>query len=103
MDAFLDAHEHDATVIVQPDGLVVRGREQIREAIAPLLALQPQMESVMVQKLEAPGLALSHSRWRLSITEDGCRTELSGLGTTVSRRRDDGEWRIVLNDPLTGA
>jgi ketosteroid isomerase-like protein len=32
----------------------------------------------------------------------GCRSELHGVGTTVSRRQDDGTWRIVLDDPLTG-
>jgi hypothetical protein len=26
--------------------------------------------------------------------------ELRGLGTMVSRRRSDGTWRIVLDDPL---
>ena len=103
VEAFLDALDDDATVVVQPDARVVCGREQIREAIAPLLALQPQMESVVVQKLEVAGLALSRNRWRLRISEDGCRTELSGLGTTVSRRRADGMWRIVLDDPLTEA
>ena len=55
----------------------------------------------MVQKLEGPPVAVTHGRWRLTLIEDGCRVELSGLGTMVSRRRADGVWRIVLDDPLT--
>ena len=103
VEAFLDAHHDDATVVIPPDGQVVCGREEIRIAITPLLALQPQMETVVVQKLEGPTLALTHGRWHLTIIEDGCRAELSGVGTMVSRRGDDGAWRIVLDDPLAGA
>ena len=101
LEAFLDAHEDDATVVVPLDGRIAYGREQIRQAMAPLLALQPRVETVVVQKLEGPRVAVTHDRWRLTINEDGCRVELSGLGTIVSRRRADGVWRIVLDDPLT--
>ena len=90
VEAFLDAHHDDTTVVIPPDGQVVCGREEIRIAITPLLALQPQMETVVVQKLEGPTLALTHGRWHFTIIEDGCRAELSGVGTMVSRRGDDG-------------
>jgi ketosteroid isomerase-like protein len=102
LDAFLDAHVPEATVVVPPDGRTVHGHKQIRSAIAPLLDLRPQMTTVVVRKLAAAGLAPTHGRWCLAFTEDKCRTELSGLGTTVSRRGADGTWRIVLDDPLTG-
>jgi len=49
------------------------GRDEIRAAVAPLLALAPEMATVMVTKLETDGLALT-----------------------------DGTWRIVLDDPLSG-
>lgn len=100
--AFLDAHDEDATVVVPPDGRTARGRDQIRAAIAPLLALSPDLVTVVVKKLEAEGLALTHGRWRLAMTEHGCRSEMHGLGTMVSRQRPDGTWRIVLDDPLSG-
>ncbi|MPY92306.1 MAG: SgcJ/EcaC family oxidoreductase [Acidimicrobiia bacterium] len=102
LDAFLDAHDDDATVVVPPDGRSARGRDEIRAAIAPLLALAPEMATVVVKTLESDGLALTHGRWRLAVTEDGNRSELHGLGTMVSRRRPDGTWRIVLDDPLSG-
>ena len=90
----------DATVIVPPDGRSARGRDEIRAAIAPLFALSPVMASVVVKKLEADGLALTHGRWTLAVTEHGHRSELFGLGTMVSRQGPDGTWRIVLDDPL---
>lgn len=102
LDAFLDAHDDDATVVVPPDGHAARGRDQIRAAIAPLLALAPEMTTVVAKRLETDGLALTHGRWQLAVTEHGTRSELRGLGTMVSRRRRDGTWRIVLDDPLTG-
>ena len=80
----------------------MHGRDNIRAAIAPLLELAPQMTTVVVKKLEADGLALTHGRWCLVVTDQGNRSELSGLGTMVSRRRPDRTWRIVLDDPLTG-
>lgn len=42
LDAFLDAHDDHATVVVPPDGRSARGRDDIRAAIAPLLALAPE-------------------------------------------------------------
>jgi uncharacterized protein (TIGR02246 family) len=102
MDAFVDVHEDDATVVVPPDGRSAHGHDQIRAAIAPLLALAPEMATVVVKKLEADGLALTHGRWRLAVSEQGNRSELHGHGTMVSRRQPDGTWRIVLDDPLSG-
>lgn len=56
----------------------------------------------MVAKIEGPGLALTHARWSLVGTaEDGSRVTQSGVGTMVSRRRPDGSWKIVLDNPLT--
>lgn len=102
LDAFCDAHDDGATVVVPPDGRTARGRDDIRAAIAPLLALAPEMATEVVKKLETDGLALTHGRWRLAVTEHGSRSELRGVGTMVSRQRPDGTWRIVLDDPLSG-
>lgn len=103
VNAFLDAHDDDATIVIPPDGRSVHGRDNIRAAIEPLLALQPEMTTEVVKSLETDGLAMTHGRWRLAVTDHGCRSELSGLGTMVSRRGADGTWRIVLDDPFSGA
>lgn len=102
LDAFVDAHDDDATIVVPPDGRIAHGHDEIRAAIAPLLALGPELTAIMVNKLETDGLALTHGRWRLTVTEHGNRTDLHGNGTMVSRQRPDGTWRIVLDDPLSG-
>lgn len=101
LDAFLAAHDDGAAVVVPPDGRPARGHDEIRAAMTPVLAMRPHLETAVVQTLVADGFALSHSRWRLVLSENGSRSELRGLGTMVSRRTEDGTWRIVLDNPLT--
>jgi uncharacterized protein (TIGR02246 family) len=101
IDAFLAAHDDGAVVVVPPDGRPARGRDEIRAAMTPVLAMQPHLETAVVQTLVGDGFALSHSRWHLVLSENGSRSELRGLGTMVSRRTEDGTWRIVLDNPLT--
>jgi uncharacterized protein (TIGR02246 family) len=102
LDAFIALYEDDATLVVPPDGEVVHGREAIRAALAAHLALPTRMTSVVRKKLQADGLALTRARWELTaVADDGSRTNLSGRGAIVSRRRPDGTWGIVLDDPLS--
>jgi uncharacterized protein (TIGR02246 family) len=102
LDAYVEAYDERATLVVPPDGRSVQGRDDIRAATASLFALEPHMTLVVDKKLESDGLALTHGRWELVGTAaDGSRMQLNGRGTMVSRRRPDGTWRIVLDDPLS--
>jgi ketosteroid isomerase-like protein len=102
--AFLAAHEEDASVVIPPDGTCAHGLDEIRAATAPIIALRPRMTSVVYKTLRSSELALTHASWDLDGTApDGTRTQLSGTGTIVSRRGPDGTWRIVLDDPQSGA
>ena len=102
LDAFAAAYEQDATLVVPPDGRHVHGRADIRANTAVIFAGRNRMSSVVVRKVEADGLARPPARWELTSTDaDGTSTTMSGRGTLVSRRRPDGTWGIVLDDPLT--
>jgi uncharacterized protein (TIGR02246 family) len=101
LDAFLQLHEEDATVVVPPDGDRVSGREAIRAAVQPTFALRPTIRNEVVDKLQSDGLALIHARWNLAGTDDGQLVEMSGRATVVSRRQPDGTWRIVLENPMS--
>jgi uncharacterized protein (TIGR02246 family) len=104
LDAYVDAYDHDATLVVPTDGRSVHGQDDIRAAAAPLFELQPHMTMVVQKKVETDGLALTHGRWEfVGTTADGNLMGLSGRDTMVSRRRSDGTWRIVLDDPLSPA
>ena len=97
----LEIYDDDATLIVPPDGQRVSGRDAIRAAVQPTLALRPSAQIEVVEKLQTDGLALTHARWSIVGTDGGERVEMSGRGTIVSRRLPDGSWRIVLDNPLS--
>jgi len=102
LDALVDLYDEDAALVVPTDGRIVRGRTEIRAATAPVFAASPRLTSVVERKLESDGLALTQARWELVGTAaDGGQMRLSGHGAIVSRRRPDGTWGVVLDDPLT--
>jgi len=102
VDAFVALHTSDATVVPPPDARPVHGRDAIRAATAPIIAMKPRMTSTAVKVVEGNGLALTHARWQLSaIAPNGEPLELHGRGTIVSVRQADGIWRIAIDDPLT--
>jgi ketosteroid isomerase-like protein len=91
VDAFLAAHEEDASVVVPPGGTYAHGLDEIRAATAPIISLRPHMTSVVYKTLRSNELALTHASWDLDGTApDGIRTQLSGTGTIVSRRGPAG-------------
>ena len=100
LEAFLELYEPDATLIVPPEGQRVSGREEIRSAVAPTIAQRPRFSSEVERKLEADGIALTCVRWR-AVGEDDAAVEMEGWGAVVSRRQEDGAWRILLDDPMT--
>jgi len=101
VDAFIAAHEADATVAVPPDGRLVHGLDAIRAATAPIFALHPHLTITVYRKLQTDDLALTRAHWKLAgVAGDGSPVHLNGNGTIVSRRRPDGTWGVVLDDPL---
>ena len=99
LDAMVELYEPDATFAPQP-GVQVSGREAIREALAGFLAVKPRMTGEIEKVLCAGDTALVANRWKLSGTApDGSPVEMSATSADVLRRRADGSWRIVIDDP----
>jgi uncharacterized protein (TIGR02246 family) len=101
IEAFVAAFEDDASMIDPPTGERVSGKAAIRAALEPTFAMKPIASIVVTGELEADGLALTHAKWTLAGIRDGEPVQLAGRGTIVSRRRPDGSWGIVLDNPLT--
>ena len=102
LDALVAIFEPGATMIAPPEGLAVNGHGEIRRALEPLFARDPQLTSEVVRRVQADGLAMTHAHWRLvHLGEEGDPVAWTGRGTIVSRLQDDGTWRIVLDNPLT--
>ena len=102
LDALVDLYEPDAAFVPQP-GKPVSGREAIREALRPFLALAPSMTADIERVLVGGDSAFVANRWTLSGTQpDGSSVELAGVSADVLRRRPDGSWGIAIDDPWGG-
>jgi len=99
LDAMMELYEPDAAFAPQP-GETVNGHAEIRPALESFLAVKPRMEGTIEKVLEAGDTALVANRWRLSGTApDGSPVHMAATSADVLRRRADGSWRIVIDDP----
>jgi uncharacterized protein (TIGR02246 family) len=102
LDALLDLYEPQATFVPQP-GQPVQGRDAIRASLERFLALRPTMSGEIERVLAAGDTALVANRWTLAGTQpDGAPIEMSGVSADVLKRRADGSWGIVIDDPWGG-
>ena len=99
LDAMVELYEPDATFAPQP-GESVTGRDAIRSALTGFLAVQPRMTGSIEKVLRAGDTALVANRWTLNGTApDGSPVEMGATSADVLRRRADGSWGIVIDDP----
>jgi uncharacterized protein (TIGR02246 family) len=87
-----------------PDQDAISGRERIGEALRALFALEPRIAGEVQRVYEAGDTALITNRWRLAGTDPtGAPVEMSGTSADIMRRREDGSWGILVDDPWGGA
>jgi uncharacterized protein (TIGR02246 family) len=103
LDALVGLYEPDAAFVPEP-GVVLRGRDAIREALLGFLALRPTITGEIQGVVETGGVALVVNSWQLEGTSPGGdRVEMSGVSADVVRRQPDGGWRVLIDDPWGGA
>jgi ketosteroid isomerase-like protein len=62
------------------------------------------MSGTVEQVLEAGDTALVSYRWQMQATApDGTPIRQGGLSADVLRRRADGSWGVLIDDPYGGA
>jgi uncharacterized protein (TIGR02246 family) len=99
LEALMALYEPDAALVAQP-GQTVAGSEAIRAALAWLLSLKGAIAIEPRQIIEADGIGLLISDWRMTATgADGAPVELTGRTTDIARRQPDGAWRVVIDNP----
>jgi uncharacterized protein (TIGR02246 family) len=99
LDGLVALYEPLAVFEPRP-GVVVYGRDAIREALAALLALRPRMVARVVQVLEADDVALVVNEWNLTGTApDGSEVRQGGRSADVVRRQTDGSWLVLVDKP----
>ena len=103
VEALLDLYEPEAIFIPEP-GQTAKGREAIREALAPFFALELPLTIETASAVETDdGLALLEAAWSACGTAaDGSEVDLSGRSSEVARRQPDGRWLYIIDDPGTG-
>jgi uncharacterized protein (TIGR02246 family) len=103
VDALLDLYEDGATFVPEP-GRVVTGRASIRAELERLVSVNPRMSGRVEQVLQAGDTALVAYRWQMRASApDGTPIRQGGLSADVLRRRPDGSWGVVIDDPYGAA
>lgn len=99
LDGALAMYEEDATY-VDGHGTSARGHEQIRAALADLIALQPTLDCYEIDVVENGDIAVLRARWIFTGTNsDGTAFENRGRSIEVVRRQPDGSWRFTIDLP----
>jgi uncharacterized protein (TIGR02246 family) len=103
LDALLKLYEDGATFVPDP-GRSVSGRVAIRAELERLVAMRPRMSGSVERVLQADDTALVVYRWRMEASApDGMPIRQEGLSADVLRRRPDGSWGVIIDDPYGGA
>lgn len=102
IDGLMQLYDPDIVFMMEP-GKVETGLNALRAFFAPLLAFRPKMKFTRVSLLEADGVAQLSYRWKMTCTTpDGNLIEQKGVSSDVVRRRPDGSWAIIIDNPNGG-
>lgn len=96
VDALLALYEPDGAV-VEIDGTVSLGTEAIRDHLQRLVELGGTMTSNNLTAVIAGEIALVTAAWE--IVDSVVAPSLEGRSTEVLRRRADGTWAYVIDQP----
>jgi ketosteroid isomerase-like protein len=103
LEPLVELYEPDAAFAPEP-GRAVTGTAAIRAALEPFVAMRPRMRGTVQKVLEAGDTALVTYRWQLEGTgPDGSPIRLDGTSSDVLRRRPDGSWGVLIDDPWGAA
>jgi uncharacterized protein (TIGR02246 family) len=96
LEGLVALYEPDATLIPQP-GLEAKGRDAIRQALAPLVEGKAQIDLRVGRTVRSGDeLAATYGVWTMKMGDQ----ELSGRTIEVVRRQPDGTWLFVIDDPF---
>jgi uncharacterized protein (TIGR02246 family) len=102
VEGALALYEEDAVFLPEP-GRVERGREAIQAALASFAALSPTITGQIERTLVAGETALVINAWTLAGTDPaGEPVRMAAKSADVLRRRADGSWGILIDDPWGG-
>ena len=105
LDDAVALYEPDAVFIPEPGAAPLHGHDAIRAALAGFAALRPTLTPDIRKVVQAGDIATVLNAWTLAGTApDGTPLHLAGTSADVLRRRPDGSWGLLIDDPWgTGA
>jgi uncharacterized protein (TIGR02246 family) len=100
VDDLVALFEEDAVFVPQPAAAPIAGLDAIRASLSQFAKLRPTMESDIRAVIVAGDIATVHNTWRLAGTgPDGEPITMAGVSADVVRRRADGSWGILIDNP----
>jgi uncharacterized protein (TIGR02246 family) len=96
VDALLELYEPTATV-VNRDGSLAIGSDQVREHLAALVAVGGRMTSTNRYAVVHEDLALVGAEWEIDLGDGSA--PVRGRTSEVLRRQPDGRWRYAIDHP----
>lgn len=83
-------------VFVNQTGAVTKGRHELKEELALLVAKKTRFDYNVKRVVETGDIALMHTKWTVSGTPP-----IRVYAIEVARRQADGTWCWLIGDPFT--
>ena len=93
---------YESSAVFEPQlGVVLRGHEEIREALEGLAAMKPRIEyNGAAAVVIVDDIALVSNAWTMSaLLPDGSMHREGGISADVLRRQDDARWLVLIDQP----
>jgi ketosteroid isomerase-like protein len=99
LESLMMFYESDVCFASQA-GLVVKGREGIRQSLQGFVDMRGKTESKINRIFKTSNLAHLISKWSFSGTgPDGNLVNLASTTTDVLLQQPDGTWRVIIDNP----
>lgn len=95
LDSLVGIYDPEAAFL-DPSGQIRRGRNGMREVLAPLAEARAQFDFNIRQVIQSGDIALMHTEWMVS-----SHPSMSSYAIEVARRQPDGSWCWLIGDPFT--
>ena len=99
IDGVMETYELQSTVVFEP-GNPVTNIDDIREGFKALIAINPKFTFSGHEIFISNDIATHISPWKMSAKmPDGENIDQNGLSIAVLRQQNNGEWRMVIDNP----
>ena len=97
VEALLNFYDDEGTFSPEP-GVVVSGKENIREALMGFIRMQPTVVGNVIWVQQVGDTALVLNDWTITSPQpNGESATMTGRSTDVVRRGGDGGWRFYID------